>query len=45
MAHTLVMFEFAGERMIGLSIEARREKNKKYDALAGAFNAFELAYI
>jgi Domain of unknown function (DUF4105) len=45
MAHTLVMFEFADDRMIGLTIEARREENEKYDALAGAFNAFELAYI
>lgn len=45
MAHTLVMFEFADDRMIGLTIEARREEHEKYDALAGAFNAFELAYI
>lgn len=45
MAHTLVLFEFAGDRVIGLTIEARRERTEDYSALAGAFNAFELAYI
>ncbi len=45
MAHTLVMFEFPGDRMIGLTIEARREANEEYSALWGAFNKFELAYI
>ncbi len=50
MAHTLVLFEFAagdGEegRMIGLTIEARRESHENYSAFWGAFNAFELAYV
>jgi hypothetical protein len=50
MAHTLVLFEFAanGEeegRVIGLTIEARRESHEKYSAFWGAFNAFELAYV
>ncbi len=45
MAHTLVLFEFADDRMLGLTIEARREANEKYSALWGAFNRFELAYI
>ncbi|HEV7693705.1 MAG TPA: DUF4105 domain-containing protein [Hyphomonadaceae bacterium] len=44
-AHTLVLFEFAGDRIIGLTVEARQEKNEKYDALEGLFNKFELAYI
>ena len=45
MAHTLVLFEFGNDRMVGLTIEARREANEKYSALWGAFNRFELAYI
>jgi hypothetical protein len=44
-AHTLVLFEFAGDRMIGLTVEARREKTEQYDAVQGLFNKFELAYI
>jgi hypothetical protein len=44
-AHTLVLFEFAGDRIIGLTVEARQEKNEKYDAFEGLFNKFELAYI
>lgn len=44
-AHTLLLFEFAGERLLGLTIEARRERNEEYSALRGVFNAFELAYV
>jgi hypothetical protein len=44
-AHTLVLFEFKGDRMIGLTVEARREKTEAYDALQGVFNKFELAFI
>ena len=44
-AHTLVLFEFAGDRIIGLTVEARREKTENYDALEGLFNKFELAYV
>jgi hypothetical protein len=44
-AHTLLLFEFSGDRIIGLTIEARREAHEDYDALAGIFNAFELAYV
>jgi hypothetical protein len=45
MAHTLLLFEFADDRMIGLTIEARREANEAYSAFWGTFNRFELAYI
>jgi hypothetical protein len=45
MAHTLVIFEFADDRVIGLTIEARREAHEAYSAFWGAFNRFELAYI
>lgn len=44
-AHTLLLFEFQGDRLLGLSIEARRERHEDYSAFRGLFNAFELAYI
>lgn len=44
-AHTLLLFEFEGDRVLGLTIEARRERHEEYSALHGLFNAFELAYI
>lgn len=44
-AHTLLLFEFEGDRLLGLTIEARREADEDYSALRGIFNAFELAYI
>lgn len=44
-AHTLLLFEFEGDRLLGLTIEARREAHEEYSALAGIFNAFELAYV
>lgn len=44
-AHTLLVFEFAGDRMIGVTVEARREADEDYDAFQGLFNKFELAYI
>jgi hypothetical protein len=44
-AHTLLLFEFEGDRLLGLTIEARRERDEDYSALRGTFNAFELIYI
>lgn len=44
-AHTLILFEFTGDRIIGLTVEARLEKGETYDAIAGMFNRFELAYV
>jgi hypothetical protein len=44
-AHTLLLFEFEGDRLLGLTIEARREANEDYSALHGIFNSFELAYV
>lgn len=44
-AHTLVLFEFAGDRIIGLTVEARREADEAYDPLLGALNKYELAYV
>ena len=44
-AHTLLLFEFPGDRLLGLTIEARRENNEDYSAIRGIFNAYELAYV
>jgi hypothetical protein len=44
-AHTLLLFEFEGDRLLGLTIEARREQGEDYSALRGQFNTFELSYI
>lgn len=44
-AHTLLLFEFSNDRLIGLTIEARREAQEDYDAVAGIFNVYELAYV
>lgn len=44
-AHTLLLFEFEGDRLLGLTIEARREEGEEYSAFHGQFNAFELIYI
>ena len=45
MAHTLVLFEFKGDRLLGLTIEARREKDEGYDAFQGNWGKFELLYV
>jgi len=44
-AHTLLLFEFSGDRLLGVTIEARRERHEEYSAIDGLFNAFELAYV
>lgn len=44
-AHTFLIFEFEGDRLLGLTIEARRERNEAYSPVRGAFNAFELSYV
>jgi len=40
-----LLFEFEGDRLLGLTIEARREQGEDYSALRGVFNAFELTYV
>jgi hypothetical protein len=44
-AHTLLLFEFSDDRLIGLTIEARREADEDYSALAGIWNSYELLYL
>lgn len=44
-AHTLLLFELPNDRLIGITIEARREQGEDYSAIRGAFNAFELSFL
>ena len=44
-AHTFLLFEFPDDRLLGVTVEARREVGEPYDAVRGAFNTFELAYL
>jgi hypothetical protein len=44
-AHTFLLFEFEGDRLLGATIEARRETDEQYDAVAGLFDTYELAYM
>ena len=44
-AHTFLLFEFEDDRLLSLTIEARREREERYSALRGIFNAFELSYV
>ncbi|MGE0828107.1 MAG: DUF4105 domain-containing protein [Hyphomonadaceae bacterium] len=44
-AHTLLLFEFSDDRLIGVTIEARREADEEYSAWEGIWNKFELAYV
>lgn len=43
-AHTLLMFEFAGDRLLALTIEARQAKGERWTAFKGLWNRFELLY-
>jgi len=43
--HTLILFEFAGDRIVGLTVEARLEDDETYDPVQGALNKFELSYV
>lgn len=44
-AHTLILFEFANDRIVGLTVEARLEEGETYSAFDGLFNDYELSYI
>jgi hypothetical protein len=43
-AHTLLLFEFEDGRLLGLTIEARRERDETYSAVRGLLRSYELAY-
>ncbi len=44
-AHTLLLFEFADDRIVGVTIEARMEEKERYSAFSGLWNRYELAYV
>ncbi len=44
-AHTMLMFRFADGRLLGLTIEARKQVGETYSALGGMARKFELLYI
>jgi Domain of unknown function (DUF4105) len=44
-AHTFLLFEFEGDRLLGATIEARRETDEAYSAWDGLWNRYELAYL
>jgi Domain of unknown function (DUF4105) len=44
-AHTFLLFEFEGDRLLGATIEARRETYEDYSAWDGLWNKYELAYL
>lgn len=43
-AHTFFIFDFKGQRPIGLSVEARREEGEEYKLLDGVLREYELFY-
>ncbi len=45
LAHSFVTFEFADDRFLGISIEARREAEESYSLLGGLLQAFEITYV
>ena len=45
MAHTLVLFEFPDQQLIGLTIEARRETDEGYSPFWGNWGRYELLYV
>ena len=45
MAHTMIVFEFADQHLLGLSVEARKEAGEPYGLVHGTLNGFELIYV
>ncbi|OJT17665.1 hypothetical protein BO221_44710 [Archangium sp. Cb G35] len=44
-AHTMVSFEFSGDRFVSFSVEIRRERGETYSVLGGLFRQYELVYV
>ncbi|WP_309891770.1 DUF4105 domain-containing protein [Archangium sp.] len=44
-AHTMVSFEFSGDRFLAFSVEIRREPGETYSVLGGLFRQYELIYV
>lgn len=44
-AHTFLSFEFANNRFVAISMEARRMKGEEFNPLLGLFHHYELMYV
>jgi hypothetical protein len=44
-AHTMVSFEFSGDRFVVFSVEIRRELGETYSVLGGLFRQYEIIYV
>ncbi|WP_375773479.1 DUF4105 domain-containing protein [Archangium gephyra] len=44
-AHTMVSFEFSGDRFLSFSVEIRRERGETYSVLGGLFRQYEIIYV
>jgi hypothetical protein len=44
-AHTLVTFEFKGEKFLAVSVEIRKEQGEQFSAVKGLFRQYELMYV
>ena len=44
-AHTIMSWEFEGDRHLAISIETRKEVGESYSAVLGFFRQFELYYV
>jgi Domain of unknown function (DUF4105) len=44
-AHTYFVFDFQDQPPLAISVESRRERGERYDAVWGLFNQYELIYL
>ena len=44
-AHTIMSWDFEGEKPLAISIETRRDKNQQYSAIAGFFRNYPILYV
>jgi uncharacterized protein DUF4105 len=44
-AHTYFVFDFQDQPPLAVSVESRRERAERYDAILGLFNEYELIYL
>lgn len=45
LAHTMLSFEFADQRFLGVSVEARMRHGQRYSPIQGILNQYELMYV
>jgi len=44
-AHTIMSWEFEGEKPLAISIETRKDRNQQYSAIAGFFRNYPILYV